>query len=110
MSLLPQTPPKALPGAYIQTPAFNRFQAGAINQPAFRSIPAPSQQQQYGSQSNSQALSRQSQQMQAAGKPAAEDLKPIERAAKNINETMNQESRYPEIDSYIGRKFSTCLV
>lgn len=104
MSLIPQTPPKALPGAYIQTPAFNKFQAGFIPQPAFRSIPAPLQQQQNGPKSGGQALSVQLQQRYTVGKSTVGDLKPIERAARSINETLNQESRYPEIDSYIGRE------
>ena len=106
MSVIPQTPPKALPGAYIQTPAFNKFQTGAVNQPAFRSIPAPLQHQQNGAQVSSQALSNQSQQMQTTGKSTTEELKPIERAAKTINEVMDQESRYPELDSYVGRECS----
>ena len=33
-----------------------------------------------------------------------EFLKPIERAAKTINETLAHDARYPELDSYIGRK------
>ena len=98
MSLIPQTPPKTLPGAYIQTPALNKF-----NQPAFRSIPAPQQNQQNVVQPSSQALSGRSQQLQTAGKPG--ELKPIERPAKSINEALSQESRFPELDSYVGRKY-----
>lgn len=106
MSLIPQTPPKTLPGTYVQTPAFTKFQVGAISQPAFRSVPAPLQQQQNGPMPGGHARSMQPQQMQTAGKSTAGDLKPIERAARSINETLNQESRYPEIDSYIGRECS----
>ncbi len=106
MSLIPQTPPKALPGAYIQTPAFNKFQMGSNSQPAFRSVPAPLQQQQNGPKLGGQALSVQPQQTQSIGKSTAGDLKPIERAARSINETLNQESRYPELDNYIGRECS----
>lgn len=104
MALIPRTPPKALPGAYIQTPAFNKFQTGSMPQPAFRSVPAPLQQQQNGPKSGGQALSVQPQQRYTVGKSTAGDLKPIERAARSLNETLNQESRYPEIDSYVGRE------
>lgn len=33
-----------------------------------------------------------------------ETLKPIDRAAKTINEVLALETKYPELDSYIGRK------
>ena len=88
----------------MQTPAVNKFGASAISQRSFQPVSAPSQQQ-HGSQAGNQALSKQPQQMQTTGKPATETLKPIERAAKTINEMLNQESRYPELDNYIGRKF-----
>lgn len=104
----PQTPPKALPGAYLQTPAFTRFSAGAVSQQS--SYPAStSLQKQHGAQNTGgQALSRQPQTLQATDRPAVESLRPIERAARGINDTLNQDSRYPEIDSYIGREFSVC--
>lgn len=38
------------------------------------------------------------------GIPPLDRLKPIDRAAKTINETLAQETKYPELDSYIGRK------
>lgn len=41
---------------------------------------------------------------EGGGTPLVDRLKPIDRAAKTINETLAQETKYPELDSYIGRK------
>ena len=104
MSIPPQTPQKALPGAYIQTPAINRFQPSSVSYPNLRSV-APSSQPQNGVQSNNQAVSRPppQQQNQTATNRSVETLQPIERAARTITEMLNQEAQYPELDSYIGR-------
>lgn len=96
---MPQTPQRPLPGAYIQTPAHGfANKAGQLNQPNFRPNAITSQD---GRQGQSQALKQQT--GQVAGTSPAEELKPIERAARTINETLNQESRYPELDSYISQ-------
>ena len=88
-----QTPQKPLPGAYIQTPAVSRFQSLQSRQ----SISVPPQQ--------SQALNQQSQSVQNGGqKSESQDILPIERAAKAVNEALSEESRYPDLDSYIGRE------
>lgn len=34
------------------------------------------------------------------------EIKPIERAARTINDTLTQEARYPDLDSYITREFA----
>ena len=104
MSFPPQTPPKTLPGAYIQTPALGRFQSGSATQ-AILQPSQPSSQQQYGSYTNNQAVSRppQQQQVQTQQNTPIETLQPIERAAKNVSEILSQELQYPELDSYIGR-------
>ncbi|KAL8711927.1 MAG: hypothetical protein Q9225_007024 [Loekoesia sp. 1 TL-2023] len=76
MSYNPQTPQKALPGVYIQTPAHQ-----------------------------SQALSQRGQVAQTGTqRPDAEEIQPITRAAKAVNEALTRESRYPELDNYIGRE------
>ncbi|KAL8662879.1 MAG: hypothetical protein Q9202_004301 [Teloschistes flavicans] len=91
------TPQKALPGAYIQTPANNKYQG---RQPNPRPNPAISQQQ--------NALQHQGQDVQAGGqKTGVEDLEPIARAAKAVNEALVEESRYPDLDSYIGQGISS---
>ena len=102
---VPQTPQKPLPGAYIQTPApSSKYQPNLISQANGRSSVVTSQQQ-YGLQGPSQ---QRQQPEQVLGRLQQDLLKPIERASRTINETLTQESRYPEIDSYVSRK-STSL-
>lgn len=103
MFAMPQTPQRPLPGAYIQTPAHGLVnKVGQLNQPNFRPNAITSQN---GSQGQSQAVTQQKLQTgQVAGSSPAEELKPIARAARTVNETLDQESRYPELDSYVSRK------
>ena len=102
MFAMPQTPQRPLPGAYIQTPAHALAnKAGQLNQPNHRPNSITSQ----VPQGQSQALTQQRLQTgQVAGTSPAEELKPIRRAARTVNETLDQESRYPELDSYVSRK------
>lgn len=107
MSYAVQTPPRPLPGAYVQTPAANRTQAGPARPSFLRS--ASSSRQQYGSsnlaQSNVAQRGPKSQQLaQNAAKPTIEAASPIDRAARSINESLNQEAKFPELDSYVGRE------
>lgn len=105
MSVAVQTPQRPLPGAYVQTPAASRFQSGPINQPNFQSrSTATPQLDRSHSQSKALTEQRPTNPQQAARSPA-ESLGPIERAAKAINETLSEDTRFPELDSYIGRKF-----
>ena len=102
MFAMPQTPQRPLPGAYIQTPAHGLTnKAGQLNQPNHRANAITPQ----VPQGQSQALNQQRQQTgQVAGTSPAEEVKPIRRAARTINDTLDQESRYPELDSYVSRK------
>lgn len=56
-----------------------------------------------------QALTQQPQQSgaQSKGSNSTTSLEPIERAAKSINETLSQETRYPELDNYISQGISS---
>lgn len=103
MFAVSQTPQRPLPGAYIQTPAHGLgSKAGPLTQPNFRPNAITSQN---ASQGQSQALTQQQQQTgQVVGTSPAEELKPIARAARTINETLDQEARYPDLDSYVTRK------
>ena len=102
---VPQTPQRPLPGAYIQTPApSSKYQSNLISQANDRASIVASQQQ-YGSQAQGQ---QRQQPAQILGRTQQDVLKPIERASRTINDTLAQESRYPDIDSYISRK-STSL-
>ena len=106
LSAVPQTPQRPLPGTYIQTPARGlNSQSGQIGQSNLRPGSISSRQQ-YGSQNQSQSLTQQRQQTgQIAGRSSQEELKPIERASRTINETLNQDARYPELDSYVSREY-----
>ena len=101
---IPQTPQRPLPGAYLQTPSNLPSQTGQPSQPNF-GLPATSQQ--YGSQQQGHASAQQVQES-AGGQVASrspEDLKPVERASKTINDSLLRETQYPELDSYISRKY-----
>ena len=103
MSYAAQTPQRPLPGAYVQTPDVSRYQPGFQRQSSFRGSGSASQLQnvhQQG-QAGQQQLQRQSQEV---GKPATETLSPIDRATKTVNETLNQELRYADLDAYVGRR------
>jgi nuclear pore complex protein Nup155 len=104
-----QTPQRQLPGAFLVTPATNRqlttpfVRANSYGNresvshqnpppPAFGSVPKPAE------PAPSQP---------APSQPQNESLKPIQRAARTVNDTLLHESRYPELDSYVGRE---CLL
>lgn len=107
MSFAVQTPQRPLPGAFLQTPATSRYQTVTIGQPDFRSDGSMSVQNNAPSnftQAPAQQLQQSQQSTVAAAQSGPDSLRPIERAAKTINETLVQEARYPELDSYVGRK------
>ncbi|PWY90698.1 non-repetitive nucleoporin [Aspergillus heteromorphus CBS 117.55] len=90
------TPQKPLPGAYFQTPAPT---AVAATRPAFspKAAPAPAEQP-----SSPIALPRLP--------PVTFKPKPLsteERAAVTVNDTLAQEARYPDLDSYLSQGFSS---
>ncbi|KAI9800855.1 MAG: hypothetical protein M1825_003638 [Sarcosagium campestre] len=107
MSFGPQTPQRPLPGTFLKTPAASR-QVSASNPtdpfgPLYPSLP----------KSNDQITISKDASL-PLGQPApapttteGETLKPIERAARVINETLIQESRFPELDSYVGQGISS---
>ncbi|KAK2759529.1 hypothetical protein FQN54_003008 [Arachnomyces sp. PD_36] len=98
------TPQRPLPGTYFPTPAPRPTQNGPLfpttspaaqpGQPATPGAPALSQ-------------SPLSKLPITASKNKAESLNPQERAARTINETLAQESRYPDLDSYLAPGFSS---
>lgn len=95
-----QTPARPLPGAFVQTPAPSRFGAQNVNRQLFRT----------GSSSLAQPASSdaQGQDSQQAGAlvntaPQAPSLKPVQRAARTINEVLRKDANFPELDSYVKR-------
>ena len=99
---IPQTPQRPLPGAYLSTPSNIQSQQVQTRQPKYSAPTAPISQQ-YGSQQG-QALAQQHQQQGQFGKQQMEDLKPVERASRTINDALIRETQYPELDSYVSRK------
>ena len=110
MSSVAQTPQRPLPGAYLQTPTVGRYQTSPAN-PLFSRAPAGLQQPNRSVQISSKAVTQPSQQSgqpnqngQFEARSATETVNPITRASKSINETLDQELRYPELDTYLGRR------
>ncbi len=94
-----QTPQRPLPGAYIATPAQNRQQQPINIQPlAFSSTTSAVQ-----SHAQQTPYLPPVQQSRATGSSGT--LKPIERGARTINQTLGEETNYPELDSYVGRLY-----
>ncbi|KAL4803154.1 Non-repetitive/WGA-negative nucleoporin C-terminal-domain-containing protein [Aspergillus unguis] len=94
-TLPPVTPQKPLPGAFYQTPA----PSNALNPPQPIS-PQPTAQP----NQTPQALPR----YPPALKPApAQNTNTEDRAARTVNDTLTQEARYPDLDSYLSQGFSS---
>lgn len=94
MSYPTLTPTRPLPGTYFATPVPGEipntpdFQSKVPSVPVRQSAPVPSPPK----------LSP------AAPKSKNETLSTRQRAARMINDTLAQESRYPDLDSYLSRK------
>lgn len=84
-----QTPQRPLPGAYFNTPAANRFPPPRA--PVFNPV------QQTRVPSNPQDP------QQPEADPA-QALQPIQRAQRTINEVLQREASFPDLDSYVRRK------
>lgn len=104
MSFVAQTPQRPVPGAFLATPAPNRGQIPAPQPPpsAFRNVSYPSLPRDFGQVSQAAPA----QQVASPAPAAPENLKPLQRAGGTINETLEQEKRYPELDSYVGRTYA----
>jgi hypothetical protein len=97
-TLPPVTPQKPLPGAFFQTPATS-------NAPISQSIASSQTATQPTNSSPQTVLPR---------FPPASALKPAtaptstteDRAARTVNDTLAQEARYPDLDSYLSRKWT----
>ncbi|KAE9363359.1 putative nucleoporin [Stipitochalara longipes BDJ] len=95
-----QTPQRPLPGAYFNTPAASRFQSGApIRQPMFQ--PQGTRQPAAPNGDPSQPVS----QSREVAPPQAQ--KPIQRAARTINEVLQREASFPDLDSYVRQGISS---
>jgi nuclear pore complex protein Nup155 len=94
-----QTPQRPLPGAFFNTPAASRF-GPPPPQPLFRQAPTPAQPQQNSAPQQQQ----QPQPAQLQALPQNRQLEPIQRAARTINDVLQKEANFPDLDSYVRRK------
>ncbi|KAL3471854.1 Non-repetitive/WGA-negative nucleoporin C-terminal-domain-containing protein [Aspergillus californicus] len=96
--LPPVTPQKPLPGAFFQTPA---PAPATTNAPVSRAAPPPT-----AHPLHSPVLQRFA--PSSVLKPTySQNLNTQERAARTVNDTLLQEARYPELDSYLSQGFSS---
>lgn len=108
MSSLVQTPARPLPGAFLQSPA------ARLTPSSFQSPPArPSRSALAPIQSSPRAVATISnpehelQPQQSGPRRTSDSLQgptPNERGARTINDTLLQESRFPELESYLTRR------
>ncbi|KAB8266106.1 Non-repetitive/WGA-negative nucleoporin C-terminal-domain-containing protein [Aspergillus pseudonomiae] len=90
------TPQRPLPGAFFQTPGPNNVPSA----PAFSPKPAPAPAEQPSPASLPKLPP-------AASKSKSQTLSTEERAARTVNDTLTQEARYPDLDSYLSQGFSS---
>ena len=104
-----QTPQRPLPGAYVATPAASRdYNTGIVSQHDSRpGLLAAGRQ--YGSQVQAQTDLQQRQPNGPVTKPPMTDLKPVQRAARTINQTLEKESRYPALRESAGTHVAPTL-
>lgn len=88
-----QTPQRPLPGAFFNTPAPSRYPPP--RQPVFTAG---------GGQSRNPSSSQDGQQPLAPLRDS-QSLQPIQRAARTINEVLQREASFPDLDSYVRRKW-----
>ncbi len=93
------TPQRPLPGAYFNTPAVTRYQGGLPpRQPVFQRQAT----QQTQSSNAAQVVQQQTPQLRPISQ--SQSLQPIQRAARTINEFLQRDEAFPDVDSYVRRK------
>ncbi|KAE8354090.1 Non-repetitive/WGA-negative nucleoporin C-terminal-domain-containing protein [Aspergillus coremiiformis] len=90
------TPQRPLPGAFFQTPG----PSNAPSAPVFSPKPATASAEQPSPASLPKLPP-------AASKSKSQTLSTEERAARTVNDTLTQEARYPDLDSYLSQGFSS---
>ena len=99
-SALQQTPVRLVPGTWQQTPA---TRPQPVSAPSFQTPLRPSLAPR---QSTSLVTTTPTGGVVQTSVRAPEALEPAERAARAINESLVQESRFPEVDNYLTQGFS----
>lgn len=100
-------------GAFVQTPAPLRFQSAQTGEQQKQMVArsqASFDRRQVGFQTTNAAQQQSSQlvaQPQAAQpQPQAPALAPVQRAARTINESLQRDASFPDLDSYVRRECS----
>ena len=89
MSNAPQTPQRPLPGAYFATPATSRAASrGGV----------------YSQQNGLLSQNREGAQLALPPANSAETFVEVSFASRTINEKLEKDASFPELDNYIGRK------
>lgn len=94
-----QTPQRPLPGAFFNTPAASRFGAPPPA-PIFRPTGLSSAQ----ATTPGQGANAQQTPQSTPGGLQNRTLQPVQRAARTINETLQKEANFPDLDSYVRRE------
>lgn len=97
---LPGTPQRPLPGTYFMTPAPPRFNQPPPPQPPLFRPPQPHSGREPTPPPPRDGTIPPANQAQIIPQP----LLPISRAAKTINEVLQRESSFPDLDSYVKRE------
>lgn len=95
-SFLPETPQRPLPGTFFTTPAASRFPT-APQQPIFSQALDPRRRQSTSAPSTGRD-------QVAPVTTQKQVLAPTQRAARTINEVLQREAAFPELDSYVRRE------
>lgn len=101
------TPQRKLPGGFVQTPAPPRMsqpllaRSSSTNALQLERVDPTLQARQLAPLRDGDV------QAQSVNNVQPQELSPVSRAARTINETLGVERRYPELEGYVGRK---CIV
>lgn len=98
------TPQRPLPGAFLNTPAASRF-GPPIPAPVFRPSALSGAQPRGQAQQSSNLKQQPQQDLQARQISQNRSIQPIARAARTINDVLQQEANFPDLDSYVRRTY-----
>ena len=113
MAFVQATPARPVPGAFFNTPAAQRFPAGAdtVRRKLFSDADATQHLSTSGGALN--GVSKGATGSGSTGRapasvaralPAPENVAPITRAAKAINQSLQKDENFPDLDSYLRRQ------
>src|SRR5271170_3900905 len=111
MSSVMQTPPRPFPGTWVQTPATR-----PPGPPSFKNSSSQVSRSPFSASGGHPTSIAVTPSSQPATQPSStaptttlssRSLTPAQRAARTINETLDSEKRFPELDSYLSQGYSS---